>query len=155
MLFYLEENICNSRPVLRVFEAAGLEYKRHLDLFSRSKFLDAVPDDIWLGLIARNEWILISAHKSTRFELLQKMKLERLRIRQFSFSCDSLSGAEMAEILKYNLPTIEDMCRRTFPPLIASMSKSGINLRLGVFPSERKRSGSSTTGLGSTEENDS
>jgi len=155
MLFYLEENICNSRPVLRVFDAADLEYKRHLDLFPRSKFLDPVPDDIWLDHIVRNEWILISAHKSRRFEPLQKLKLERLRIRQFSFSCDSLSSAEMAEILKYNLPTIEEMCRWMSPPLIASMSKSGINQRLPVFPSERKRSASSTVGLGSTEDIDS
>jgi hypothetical protein len=51
--------------------------------------------------------------------------IEGLAIRQFSFSCDSLSGPEMAELLEVNLTKIEQMCRWMFPPLIASISKTG------------------------------
>ena len=138
-VFYLEESICNCREVLRVLDGAGLPYRRHLELFPRKGTSICVPDDVWLDQIVRNDWILISAHKDKRFEPLQKTKLERLKIRQFSFSCDRLSGSEMADVLELNLAKIEEMCRWMFPPLIASMSTSGVRLRFPAVSRERKR----------------
>jgi hypothetical protein len=73
MLFYLEENVCNCREILRVLDTAKIEYRRHLELFPRGRFPEFVPDDIWLDLVVRNDWILLSAHKRMRFEPLQKL----------------------------------------------------------------------------------
>ncbi len=141
MVFYLDESICNCRQIRRVLDAAKIEYIRHLELFPRDKCPDGVPDDAWLDLVARNDWIWLSAHKGRRFEPLQKLSLERSTIRHFSFSSDRLSGAEMAELLEYNLAKIEQACTTTDAPLVVSISKTGIGVQFFMVPRAGKRRG--------------
>jgi hypothetical protein len=134
-VFYLDENICNCREILSVLDEAKVAYKRHLDIYPRADHPNSVPDEIWLEMVGRNGWAVLTADKRNRYEPLEKAKIIEHKVREFTFASGNFSGADMAEILKDNLRRIDRMCRFTPAPLIVSLSKSGISVR---FPQPAK-----------------
>ncbi len=126
---YLDENICNCRDILVMLDAAHVTYVRHLEMYPRDQYPDPVPDEVWLELVGKNGWTVITADKRNRYEPLEKAKIVQHKIREFTFTSGNLTGADMAQILKDNLRKIGRLCKRTPPPLIASIARSGITVR--------------------------
>jgi hypothetical protein len=89
-----------------VFGEAGIKYERHLTHFPRDKFPKTVADHVWLESVGRNDWIALTKDKRLRYLPLEREAIRTYKIRQFAFSSGTLSGEEMATILKDNIDRI-------------------------------------------------
>jgi hypothetical protein len=123
-VFYLDENLCNCKPIQEVFEHAEIKYERHLAHFPR-----ATPDPEWLGFVGQRSWIVITKDKAQRYNPLEKTEFQTYRIKQFAFHSGNLSGLEMAKILRDNLRKIFNLIEKQPPPFIATLTKSGVTAK--------------------------
>jgi len=124
-VIYLDENLCNSNAILDVLGRLEIPHERHLEHFARG-----VPDDQWLPLVGKNGWVLLTADKRIRYNLLEKRALEQHSVREFVFASGNLSGPEMAAALELALERMRNTCRKALPPFVASITRKGeIHLR--------------------------
>ena len=87
-------------------------------------------DEIWLPLVGKNGWVLLTADKRIRYNLLEKRALDKNRVREFVFASGNMSGQEMAEALEQGIRKMLRMCTRIDPPFVAAITRSGeIHLR--------------------------
>ena len=102
-----------------------VRFERHLNYFHRGTL-----DEVWLPLVGKNGWILLTADKQIRYNLLEKRALEQNLVREFVFASGNLSGAEMAVSLRAALAKMKRLCRKQDPPFVAAISKDGnVHLR--------------------------
>jgi hypothetical protein len=94
--------------------------ERHLDHFSRG-----APDEAWLPLVGTNGWILLTADKRIRYNLLEKRALEKNAVREFVFASGNMSGQEMAQALERALRKMQRLCRKFGPPFVAAITRAG------------------------------
>jgi hypothetical protein len=124
-VLYLDENICNSTVILETLTKLGVRFERHLSYFSRGTL-----DESWLPLVGKNGWILLTADKRIRYNLLEKRALEKNSVREFVFTSGNMSGQEMAEALKQGIRKILNLCHRIDPPFVATITRRGeVHLR--------------------------
>ena len=123
-VFYLDENLCDCKPIHEVFDNEGLKYERHLAYFPR-----ATTDPEWLSFVGQRGWIVITKDKSQRYNPLEKAELRKYGIKQFAFQSGNLSAAEMANILRVNMRKMFNLINKHPPPFVASLTKSGVNPR--------------------------
>jgi hypothetical protein len=103
----------------------GVRFERHLSHFSRGTL-----DENWLPIVGKNEWVLLTADKRIRYNLLEKRALEKNRVREFVFASGNMSGQEMAEALEQGIRKIIKMCSSIDPPFVAAITRSGeVHLR--------------------------
>ena len=122
---YLDENLCNSTAILAVLKNLGVSFERHLDHFARG-----VPDETWLPIVGRNGWILLTADKQIRYNLLEKRALTQHSVREFVFASGNLSGPDMAAALEAALLKMQKLSRAVRPPFVASITRKGaVHLR--------------------------
>jgi|SRR5579885_2150258 hypothetical protein len=117
---FLDENLCNSTAICDVLKKFEVPFQRHLDHFSRG-----VSDETWLPLLGNKNWVLLTADKRIRYNLLEKQALKENFVREFVFSSGNLSGQDMAEALQSALPKMRRLCRRVSPPFVAAITKAG------------------------------
>lgn len=77
----------------------GVKHERHLDHFPRG-----TPDHIWLPKVGQNRWVLLTADKRIRYNILEKRDLAEHGVKEFVFASGNLSGAEMATALEGRCP---------------------------------------------------
>jgi hypothetical protein len=123
-VFYLDENLCNCKPIEEVFKTAQLRYEKHLTYFTRG-----TPDPDWLAFVGERGWIVLTKDKGQRYSPLEKKELQTYQIKQFAFHSGNLSGAEMAEILGQNLRKIFNIIEKHPPPFVASLTRSGVHAK--------------------------
>jgi hypothetical protein len=124
-VLYLDENLCNSTAILATLSKLEIRFERHLDHFSRGE-----PDETWLPLVGKNSWILLTADKRIRYNLLEKRALEEHSICEFVFASGNLSGSDMAAALEAAMNKMRRLHRRTRPPFVAAITKKGeVHLR--------------------------
>jgi hypothetical protein len=124
-VLYLDENLCNSKVILETLTRLGVHFERHLSHFSRGTM-----DEIWLPLVGKNGWVLLTADKRIRYNLLEKRALDKNRVREFVFASGNMSGQEMAEALEQGIRKMVRMCTRIAPPFVAAITRSGeVHLR--------------------------
>ena len=119
-VLYLDENLCNCRALLDALAKNGVPFVRHLDLFPRG-----TPDEKWLPDVGKNGWILLTADKQLRYNLLEMRALRQYKVRTFTFASGNLSGQQMAERLVTGLPKMRRLCRRVNPTFIAVITGAG------------------------------
>lgn len=119
-VLYLDENLCNTSAILEALQMSGIRFERHLSHFTRG-----TPDEEWLPLIGRNKWVLLTADKRIRYNLLEKRALEKNSVREFVFSSGNMSGQEMALALERALPKMQRLCGRLAPPFVAAITRAG------------------------------
>jgi PIN domain-containing protein len=125
-VIYLDENLHNCKPILEVLVRNGVKHERH-----GQHFAPGTEDTIWLPLVGKNGWALLTKDKRIRFNELERAAVVTHRVREFYFTSGNYSGAEMAEILVGALPEMIKSCQKHQPPFIASISKAGkVTLRL-------------------------
>ncbi|HEV3482125.1 MAG TPA: hypothetical protein VGR97_07330 [Candidatus Acidoferrales bacterium] len=124
-ILYLDENLCNTSAILEVLANVGVRYERHLHHFSRGEL-----DEIWLPVVGKNGWVLLTADKRIRYNLLEKRALSQHSVREFVFASGNLSGADMAAALEAALPKMQKLLRTVRPPFVASITRKGeVHLR--------------------------
>jgi hypothetical protein len=124
-VLFLDENICNCRPILAILDRLGIPYERHL-----SSFPAGTPDENWLSRVGKEGWILLTTDKSIRWNELERNAVVRHRVREFVFSSGNLSGPDMARALELAIPKMKRLIRRQSAPFIATVTKSGnVDLR--------------------------
>jgi len=102
-----------------------VRFERHLGHFSRG-----TPDQNWLPVVGGNGWILLTADKRIRYNLLEKRALEKNAVREFVFASGNMSGQEMANALETALGKMKKMCRKCKPPFVAAVTRTGeVHLR--------------------------
>jgi hypothetical protein len=80
--------------------------------------------------VGENGWVLITADKRMRYNLLERRALELNAVREFVFASGNLSGNEMAAALKTALRKMQRMCRRFSTPFVAAITRTGeVHLR--------------------------
>ena len=119
-VLYLDENLCNARAILETLSKLGVPFERHLAHFS-----PGAPDETWLPLVGANGWILLTSDKRIRYNLLEKHALKIHAVREFVFTSGNMSGQDMAEALTLALQKMRNLCRRTKPPFVASITRTG------------------------------
>jgi len=124
-VLYLDENLCNSTVILETLTKLGVRFERHLSHFSRGTL-----DESWLPIVGKNGWVLLTADKRIRYNLLEKRALDKNRVREFVFASGNMSGQEMAEALEQGIRKMLRMCSRIGPPFVAALTRSGeVHLR--------------------------
>lgn len=118
--FYLDENLCNCRPILDTFRRLGIPFKRHLDIFR-----PGTADSEWLRRVGQEGWVVLTVDQQIRYNELEKQEVISNKVREFVFSSGNLSGQDMATILEKALPRMKRVCRRESPPFIATVTRGG------------------------------
>jgi len=73
---------------------------------------------------------LLTSDKRIRYNSLEKLALELHAVREFVFSSGNMSGQDMAAALERALNRMRNLCARTKPPFVASITRTGeVNLR--------------------------
>ena len=73
---------------------------------------------------------MLTADKRIRYNFLEKRALEEHAVREFVFASGNMSGEDMAATLELALPKMRRFCRRTQPPFVASITRTGeVHLR--------------------------
>jgi hypothetical protein len=124
-ILYLDENLCNSRSIQETLTKLQVKFERHLAHFSPGTL-----DESWLPLVGSKGWVLLTADKRIRYNLLEKRALEKHAVREFAFASGNLSGQDMANALEVALPKMMRFSRRFNPPFVASITRIGeVHLR--------------------------
>lgn len=97
-----------------------MRFERHLKHFPRG-----TADEIWLPQVGNNKWIVLTADKRIRYNLLEKRALERHAVREFVFASGNMSGEEMAMALERAIPKMRKLCRNFSPPFVAAITRAG------------------------------
>jgi hypothetical protein len=82
----------------------GVRSERHVAHFHRG-----IPDETWLPLVGSKGWILLTADKRIRYNLLEKHALEEHAVREFVFTSGNMSGQDMATALELALPKMRGL----------------------------------------------
>jgi hypothetical protein len=102
-----------------------IRFERHLSHFARGTL-----DEVWLPIVGKNGWVLLTTDKQMRYNLIEKRALEENHVCEFVFASGNLSGSEMAAALEIALRKMQRMCRRFKPPFVAAITKTGdVHLR--------------------------
>ena len=81
-------------------------------------------------MVGNNGWILLTADKRMRYNLLEKRALETAAVREFVFASGNMSGQEMAATLELVMPKMVKLYNRFEPPFVATITRSGgVHLR--------------------------
>jgi hypothetical protein len=124
-VLYLDENLCNSKAILETLTKLGVRFEQHLSHFSRG-----TPDEDWLPLVGKNQWVLLTADKRMRYNLLEKRALEKNNVREFVFASGNMSGQEMAAALELGIRKMVKIYLRIDPPFVAAIMRNGeVHLR--------------------------
>lgn len=103
----------------------SVRFERHL-----GHFQSGTPDDVWLPKVGANGWVLLTADKRIRYNLLEKQALKQHGVCEFVFASGNLSGQDMAAALELALPKMNRLARRLKPPFVAAITRNGeVHLR--------------------------
>jgi hypothetical protein len=119
-VFFLDENHCRNRHMIEAIEEHGFVCEKHLDHFD-----PGTEDTVWLPVIAKRGWSLITTDARIRKNFLEREAVRVNRVRMFYFSRNQLAGAEMGQALRKALPKMERLIRDHRPPFTASITKGG------------------------------
>ena len=81
-------------------------------------------------MVGSKGWILLTSDKRIRYNSLEKLALELYAVREFVFTSGNMSGQDMAAALERALNKMRNLCAKTRPPFVASLTRTGeVNLR--------------------------
>jgi len=121
LIFFLDENLGNCKPILESLTKSGVRYERYHDHFD-----PGVEDAAWLRFVGERGWVVLTKDKRTRYNQLEKATIRRYKVAEFYFGSGNMSGAEMGSALDKAISSIRRICEVQQPPFIGRISKSGI-----------------------------
>ena len=124
-VLYLDENLCNCRPILDALSSANVLHERHLQHFE-----SGTPDHIWLPHIGEKHWALLTRDQNIRYQSIERTMVIRYKVREFVFKAGNLNKEDLAKALLLAIPQMKKVCQKYEPPFIATITKVGVvNMR--------------------------
>lgn len=80
---------------------------------------------MWLPVVGRNRWAVLTCDKRIRYNSLERDKIMQHGIREFVFASGNLSGTMMGDILKVAGAHMQKLFAEYTGPFIAAISQSG------------------------------
>jgi hypothetical protein len=117
---YLDENLCNCRPIIQTLNLAKIIFHKHLDNFPAG-----TPDHEWLPFVGANRYLLVTLDKRLRFNELERAAIRTHNIQCCEFSGGSIGGIKMSEALNSVLPKMVKLKKHYRKYFVASISPSG------------------------------
>jgi hypothetical protein len=117
---YLDENLCNCKPILEVLAGHGIQVHRHLDFFLRG-----TPDDEWLPFVGKNRWAILTTDRRFRYNELERNALQNHNVQAFEFRDNQIGALGMARALSIALPAIQKVLGHRRRYFVATISRSG------------------------------
>lgn len=137
VVLYLDENLCDCRPIQLVLEKHGIRYQRHLAVYARG-----TEDHVWLPFVGDQGWVVLGKDKNLRYNMIERDALLENKVRSFEFAKGNLSKDEMADALDLAIPQILAMLAREEAPFVASITKNGtVHLKWNAKGSVANRKG--------------
>lgn len=117
---YLDENLCNCRPILDVLNSNGIQTHLHL-----SHFRAGTPDSEWLQFVGSKKLVLLTTDKMLRYNEIERKALEIHNVQAFEFTHNNIGAKAMADALTRALPKMVNFRRSRRKSFVASISPSG------------------------------
>ena len=119
IVFFTDENL--GRHVLsQTLRTAGEQV-----IAFHERFASGTKDPVWLPVIGRNGWILLTKDSRIRYRRNEMQALLSSGARSFVLVSSNLPGSEMAEIFVKALPAMKRMCAQQPAPFIAHVWRDG------------------------------
>lgn len=109
--------------VVAALRDAGADVRLHQDYFA-----DDANDEVWLPEVAGRNWIILTRDKRIRRRPIEKQALLASGAKTFVLTSGNLRGRDMADILVAQIQKIERLARKTNPPFVAAVTRSGVRL---------------------------
>ena len=118
---FLDETSHKCAAIHMALQSGNTEFVQHGDKFKSGEF-----DEVWLPVVGRAGWAVLTCDKRIRYNQLEREKIIEHGIREFVFTSGNLSGVQMGEILKKALPGMKRVFHEYPAPFIATISKAGL-----------------------------
>jgi len=132
--FFLDRAL-ESYAVKNALEQLGARVRMH-----REDFEDDAADEVWLPIIARRGWVILS---KDQYNYLERMAIKNAKGRAFHLVRRNLPGEEMAAIICKALPRMLRILDHTAPPFIAKIYRDSSIDFIDLDPPFRKAARSS------------
>jgi hypothetical protein len=96
-VLYLDENLCNSRDIQDSLTKLRVRFERHLAHFDKG-----IADETWLPLVGSKRWVLLTADKRIRYNMLEKRALNEYAVCEFVF-IDAIPRTRVSKFKKLAL----------------------------------------------------
>ena len=116
-VFFLDRNLGREK-VRTALRKAGELVEIHDDHLP----LDA-PDEDWIHLVARENWIAITKDKNIRYRAWERRAIKQYRARVFVITAKNLTGDEIGELLVRRLKKIKDFIEKHEAPFLAGITR--------------------------------
>lgn len=121
---FLDENHQDNPHILKVL-AGNLKNHEQVIKHRDAGFVAGAFDDVWLPVVGKNGWIVISTDARIWKRWVLRDVLFRHGVRGFFFTENNLRGITRAEILRKALPDMRNKVRENPPPFVASLTVEG------------------------------
>lgn len=117
--FFIDRSL-GKKTIPNALKKRGLNVVIHDDYFPPD-----AKDEVWLKYVAKKQWIVITKDKriknrKSEIDLVMKNNVKMFVVRQAN-----LTGEEIAKILIDALVNISKFIKKTKPPFIATITRSG------------------------------
>jgi len=122
LVFFLDRSL-ECAIIVAALRDSGIEVHVHKDHFA-----DDASDEIWLPEVARRDWIVLTKDKRIRRRPMEKQALLTSGARTFVLTSGNMRGRDMADVFVKHIRRIERIARKTKPPFVAAVTKTGVKL---------------------------
>ncbi len=118
---FLDETSHNCAPIHAALTGTDTKFVKHGSIFRSGEL-----DEVWLPVVGREGWAVLTCDKRIRYNQLEREKIIEHGIREFVFTSGNLGGVQMGEILKKAIPSMKKTFFEYPAPFIATISKAGL-----------------------------
>lgn len=119
-IFYLDECLGGNK-ICGILKQAGHRVETHINHFPRG-----TPDEEWLPVIGKRDWVLLTQDKAIRRRKNEQMALRDSGVRAFIIAAKNLRGEEIGQLLLAVMPKILRTLKHTHAPFIAIINRDSI-----------------------------
>lgn len=124
--FFLDDSLGSSVIAQRLIEEGKNLKKTTIKVeLLKNQFPRNVADEVWLEFIGKKSFVALTKDRKIRWRKSEKIQVEKYNGRVFILTRGNFTGKEMAEIFGQSLRRMCNFIKKTPPPFIATVSKSG------------------------------
>ena len=119
LTFFIDKCL-GTKVVPAALRASGLKVELKTDHFPAD-----TPDTVWLPVVGKQGWIILTKDKQIRHNYLEIVGLLQSGTASFILTSGNYTGQEMADAYIQAMPDIVRMLAKFSPPFVATVSKFG------------------------------
>lgn len=117
---YFVDRSLGGTLVVAALRKAGEQAHAHDDHFAQD-----TPDDVWLPVVAKRGWVVLTKDKNIRRNELERIAIVQSHASVFMLGRGDLTAETMARIFIEALPSMRRALRRFGPALVVSVTALG------------------------------